>query len=238
VIRFEEFEGPGLAVAAFTEASDGNFSLRGEDATDGIEARRRFAEACGADPRSLALAQQVHGVEVLRVGAAERGRGALSREDALGPADALVTDVPGLPLAVLVADCVPVYLYDPVKNVIGIAHAGWRGTFDRIAAHTVERMRGEWGCEPGDLRALIGPSAGPCCYEVSEELAEQFRAAGLVARERMVDLWASNARVLVEAGVAADNIRTAGLCTLCSNRFHSHRRSATHARNMALISLP
>lgn len=237
MIRFTEFETAGDVVAAFSEISDGNFSLRGDDATDCIEARRRFAEACGADPRSIACALQVHGTEVLRVGASDRGRGALSREDALGPADALVTDVPGLPLVVLVADCVPVYLHDPVKCAIGLVHAGWRGTFDRIAAHTLQAMTREWGSNPADVRALIGPSAGPCCYEVSEELADRFRAAGLVAHERNVDLWASNARVLTDAGVSLENIECAKLCTLCTDRFHSHRRTATHARNMALLML-
>lgn len=236
MIRFENFERYGV-VAAFSEAADGNFSLRNGSVPEAVAARRRFAEACGLDPAGLACVQQVHGTEVVRVRAEDRGRGAFAWEDALGPADALLTDVPGLPVAVLVADCVPVYLHDPARGVAGLVHAGWRGTLDRAAARALEAMRRGWGTDPADVHALLGPSAGPCCYEVSEELAEDFRRAGLSAEDRRVDLWASNARVLAAAGVPPSQIQTAARCTVCDPRFHSHRRDATPNRNMALLAL-
>lgn len=236
MIRFEDFERLG-AMAAFSETSDGDFSLRNGPEPTVLESRRRLAEACGLDARHITCARQVHGTEVLRVGVEERGRGARDWHDALGPADALVTDVPGLPLAVLVADCVPVYLYDPERRVAGLVHAGWRGTLDGAAARAVEAMTREWGSDPAGLHALLGPSAGPCCYEVSPELAEDFRKAGLAARGRHVDLWESNALALASAGIPRGRISASGMCTLGDTRFHSYRRDATSARSMALLAV-
>jgi YfiH family protein len=238
VIRFTDFESLGLKAAAFSERGDGDCSLKGAaDPATAIAARQAVAGPCGASAGDIVCVKQGHGVDVAVAREEDRGRGARDWNDALGPADSILTNVPGLPLAILVADCVPLYLVDPARRAGGLVHAGWRGTFDGAAARAVEAMSREWGSDPADLYAWMGPSAGPCCYEVSPELAERFRTAGLVAEGRHVDLWGSNARRLQQAGLGPARISACGICTICDPRFHSHRRDADGCRNMALFML-
>jgi YfiH family protein len=133
-------------------------------------------------------------------------------------ADALVTDTPGLPLCVIMADCVPVVVHDPVRGALGLAHAGWQGTVARIASATVRALVDRFGSDPADLVGAIGPSIGPDEYEVGPDVVERARAAyGDAAPIRRLDgrtffdLWAANAHDLRSAGVGA--IEVAGLST-------------------------
>lgn len=234
MIRFPVLERFGVT-ACFSESRDGDCGLRGPEGRDAaLCARRTVCEEAEVDAARLVCVRQVHGAAVFRATSDDAGHGAMSWESAPMEADAIVTDAVGLPIAVLVADCVPVYLVDPVRRAVGIVHAGWRGTMEDVVGAAVETMRKTWGADPDDLHALIGPSAGPCCYEVSEELAETFRQAGLEAHGRLVDLWTSNARRLEARGVR--RIHTSGLCTICTNRFHSHRKGSL-ARNLAVVAL-
>jgi YfiH family protein len=211
----------------------------GDDRLNVDANRARLAPLTSSEPDALVLCGQVHSNHVAVVGFGDAGR----RFDAT---DAVVTNVPDLPLVILVADCVPVSLYDPIKRVIGLAHAGWRGTVAGVAARTVERMMNEFDTDPTDLVAGIGPSIGPCCYEVGPEVADEFHArqplvanhvllAGEVAsagefdasvnedRYRL-DLWRANTLQLVTAGVFEANIGVAGICTACNTAdFFSHR---------------
>ncbi len=231
MIRFPEMERFGVT-AFFSEACDGDCGLRGPGGIEAaIHARRHVCDEADVDAARLVCVRQVHGAAVFHATADDAGRGARSWECAPGEADAIVTDVVGLPIAVLVADCVPIYLVDPVRRVVGIVHAGWRGTIDDVVGATVDAMK---DTDAKDIRALIGPSAGPCCYDVSEELAQTFRQAGLEAHGRLVDLWRSNRRRLDARGVR--HIHIVGLCTICSNRFHSHRNGSL-ARNLAVVVL-
>ena len=135
---------------------------------------------------------------------------------------------------VLAADCVPVLMYDPRVRVIAAVHAGWRGTVGRITAKTVERMREEFGCEPRDVIVGIGPSIGPCCFEVGEEVVEAAREGlgdltGLIepgkqAGKYLLNLWEANRRQLRQVGVEDIRIEVAGICTVCHHdRFFSYR---------------
>ena len=133
-------------------------------------------------------------------------------------ADALITDTVNLPLAVIMADCVPVLVYDPAHHALGLAHAGWQGTVARIASATVRAMAERFGTDPARLIAAIGPSIGPDEYEVGPDVVERARAAyGDAAPIRRLDgrtffdLWAANAHDLRSAGVGA--IEVAGLST-------------------------
>jgi len=149
----------------------------------------------------------------------------------------MVTDVAGLPLAVFVADCVPVYLFDPQRRATGLVHAGREGTRQQVGPKALHVLTREFGSRPGDVHALIGPSAGPCCYEVSTAIAQDFARAGLPVRGRHLDLWQANARQLVAAGVPEEQVAISGMCTICDGRFHSYRRDGGSARNMALLAL-
>ncbi len=189
-----------------------------------VENRRRSFAAVGRPFESIYDSWQVHSatVEVVR---APRGSGPLVQ------ADALVTDNPGVTLFMRFADCVPILLFDPVRAVLGIVHAGWLGTVRQVARATVETMARVYGCRPGDIRAGIGPSIGPDHYPVGEEVAAQVRAAFpqaapalLTTRDGAIhlDLWTANRLQLEQAGV--ESIETAGICTACHlEDWYSHR---------------
>jgi YfiH family protein len=173
---------------------------------------------------SFARVRQVHGARVVTATA-----GCAPREEA----DAVVSRTAGVAACVAVADCVPVLIAHPGSGVVAAVHAGWRGTIARAAAAAVEQLAAGGGCPPGELVAAIGPSIGPCCYEVSEELAARFEGSfgsGVVERGRgapRLDLWEANARALAAAGVGPDRVERLGRCTACEReRFFSHRRDA------------
>jgi polyphenol oxidase len=148
----------------------------GDEAANVRENRRRAAAALGADPADFVFAAQVHGNRAEVVSAADRGRGTLSAGDAVGPTDALVTATPGTVLAILVADCVPIILYDPAAHVLACVHAGWRGTVAWTAQAALAAMR-SLGTRPEDVIAGIGPSVAAGSYQVGEEVAAAARDA-------------------------------------------------------------
>ena len=148
----------------------------GDEAANVRENRRRAAAALGADPADFVFAAQVHGSRAEVVSAADRGRGTLAAGDAAGPADALVTATPGTVLAILVADCVPIVLYDPAAHVLACVHAGWRGTVARAAQAALAAMC-SLGAHPEDVIAGIGPSVAAGSYRVGEEVAAAARDA-------------------------------------------------------------
>lgn len=203
----------------------------GDDPARVAENWRRLAGATGL---AFARVRQVHGARVVD---AEHPSAPVEE------ADAVVSRRPGLAAAVSVADCVPILIADPDGGRVAAVHAGWRGTVARIAAAAVERLV-EAGAARDRLLAAIGPSIGPCCYEVSPDLAARFRAelGEEVVREGPtphLDLWEANAAVLRAAGVAAPRVERLGLCTSCdAGRFFSHRRDAGKTGRQAAFIAP
>lgn len=192
--------------------------------------RERIAAAMGIDATQTRSTWQVHGAEVF----------VARRDDPPAPvppqADAIITAEVDLPLMMRFADCVPVLLYDPRRHVVGIAHAGWRGTLLGVSAAAVQAMGEVFGSRPQDIIAAIGPSIGPCCYEVGPEVVAQVRSTFLDAGDLITpptnghsgahfDLWRANQRALQAAGVR--EIEVARLCTAClTHEFFSHRAEA------------
>lgn len=222
--RFSLIEDAGAAVAAMSGVADGDCGRHGE-----ADARARFLAHWGAPPAPAFFASQVHGVRILRV---EGGRGGL-----VGEADGLMTNAPDAVLCVGVADCVPVWLFDPVTWSGALLHAGREGSVAGICPAGVQALQEAYGVSPGNLRAQIGPSAGPCCYEVSPEMAADYGDRGFPVHGRHLDLWALNTRQLVSAGVAPSHIAVSGECTLCGDRFFSFRRNNSRERNLAVLRL-
>lgn len=149
----------------------------------------------------------------------------------LGEGDALLENTPGHVVGVKTADCIPVLLVDERNRAVGAVHAGWRGTEQRIVAAAVARMAQEFSTRPEDLHAAIGPGIGPCCYEVGPEVAGRFGIE--TSRPVKLDLAEYNRQQLLEAGVAADRIYVAQLCTMChGDDFFSFRREKEHAGRM------
>lgn len=148
--------------------------------------------------------------------------------------DALITNVPNVPLLIFTADCVPIAIIDKKNKAIGLAHAGWRGTFDEISKKTIEKMNKYYNTNVNDLVCIIGPSIGPCCYEVSKDLVEKFNMNFTNSTEKFytieedkykLDLWKVNELILKECGVKDENIINLNLCTSCnSDKFHSYRK--------------
>ncbi|MDI3299219.1 MAG: peptidoglycan editing factor PgeF [Bacillota bacterium] len=200
-----------------------NFSRSSGDRPEAVEEnRRRWLAALGGGWRPAWLSQ-VHGSRVVE---ATAGAGATPEADAHWTREA------GRLLGILVADCVPVLVAMPSPDglLVGAAHAGWRGTAARVAGALVEAMR-EAGGRPEAGRAAVGPSIGPCCYEVGEEVFEALAAAYPGAPLRVeapgrdhADLWEANRRALVEAGLPEEAVRVAGLCSRCHlELFYSYR---------------
>lgn len=195
------------------------------------ENRRRFLSALGIPADRLAIPVQCHSSRVESVTAPGRVDGT----------DALITNTRNLWLAVSVADCTPVFLADPNRDAIAAIHAGWRGSADSISVKAVERMRSEFGTEPGDLVAFIGPSAGVCCYEVGEDVTGRFGSRVQQVRngKRYLDLKLENASQLMSTGVPDANIETSPLCTICNPELlHSYRRDKDRSgRMMGVIGM-
>lgn len=194
-----------------------NLSLSvGDDPACVLENRRRLAAAFGARPDGFVFARQVHGAGVRVVTGADAGRGALGLDDAVPDVDALVTQTPGLVLAILTADCVPVVLHDPRAGVLACVHAGWRGTVAGVGAAALAAMT-TLGARPQDIWAGIGPAIAASRYQVGPDVHQAVsRAFGSAAPEFIrpdtvperwrLDLWAANRHALIQAGVPAAQV--------------------------------
>lgn len=234
----------GVSVAPYASL---NLSLDvGDQPTAVVENRARLCSALSHPLDALTVANQVHSGDVVVVDESHRGRGARAADDAVADADALVTATPGVLLAVLLADCVPVVLVDRVRSVVAVAHAGWRGTVAHVAANTVACMREAFGCDPADIFAGIGPSIGPASYEVGAEVAAAARFAYPAASEVVridgarttFDLWAANAADLRRAGVLREHVEISSIDShAATDLYFSHRATRPTGRFMALAAL-
>ena len=205
----------------------------GDDPAAVAANRQRCLAVLGLEGASVVSPCQVHGATVARVGRAQAGQ-------VVPATDGLVTGEPGVALLLRYADCVPILLYDRERQAVGLLHAGWRGTLGGIAARGVAAMQEHFGSPPGRLWAGIGPAIGPCCYQVSADLAEAFagRFGSQVVQERpdgaYLDLVAANVLALAEAG--ARRLERADLCTACHpEEFFSHRRHGGQTGRLAVI---
>lgn len=190
--------------------------------------RVEFLKALGRRLQAPVVGEQVHGTTTRRVGELHAGTRWEQNERALAATDALVTASRRLPLVTLVADCVPIALVDPVRQVGGVVHAGWRGLSGGIIDSALDTLRTTWGTQSSDLVAWIGPCIGSCCYEVGTEVAEHFpRDLSPGEGERSyLDLRGATRKRLAGAGLLSENITGLELCTACNPElFFSHRRA-------------
>jgi polyphenol oxidase len=228
-------DGPGLGVAVAVTTRHGgvsrppydtlNLGLHVGDRPEDVASNRAAAAAAfGVAADTMVFARQVHGTSAALVGPDDRGRGTLTEDDALPDADILVTTTPGVTLAILVADCVPLAIVDPAAGVLAAVHAGWRGTAGGVAARALEAMA-EHGARPERVRAFLGPAVNPDRYQVTDEVRDALSVAARngtldpgVARPHgpgpwLVDLPAANHQQLVEGGVQPEGVVECGLST-------------------------
>ena len=254
-LSYPLLENSGLVNHGFSTriggVSEGIFSSmnlsfsRGDDENAVRENFRRMAEAIGAEPDSLVFAAQTHTTNVRKVTVEDKGKGIVCPLD-YQDVDGLITNEPGVCLTTFYADCVPLFFVDPVHKAIGLSHSGWRGTVGKMGQETLRRMKEEYGTESQDVIAAIGPSICQECYEVSEDVIEQFKGAfdkeywqdlfyQKENKKYQLNLWKANEIILEEAGVLKEHIAVTNVCTNCnSDLLFSHR--ATNGQRGSLAA--
>jgi len=159
-------------------------------------------------------------------------------------ADAVITMLTETPLMITYADCVPIFIYDPVKKAIGLVHSGWRGTLKKIAEKTLQKMKTHFGCNPQNCLAGIASAIGPCCFQVDEDVANKFLITFSLGKDLvrrisnkfLIDLWQANWLQLIEGGIRDENIAVSDICTRCKgDLFFSYRRDKGDTGRMAAI---
>lgn len=209
----------GISSAPFSSL---NLALHtGDNEADVLRNRETYCQTLGIPIDKLVTAEQVHGERIAIVKQQDMGRGARNYAQALKQTDALITQTPGIPLMLFFADCVPVLIFDPITQSIGIVHAGWKGTVALIAQKTILAMKRTFGTKPADCLVGIAPSIGPCCYEIDSTVLEQVKQNFSVwpllispSNDRWkFNLWEANRRQLVDIGVQSTNIVCSDICT-------------------------
>jgi len=212
----------GMSAAPFDTL---NVSSSIGDDADAVAANRAHVlAALGRQRGDLIMAGLVHGVAVARVDAATPGKPLDGGGRYIPRVDALVTNDPAVTLVLTAADCAQVFVVDPRRRAVGLAHAGWRGTAAGVLVATVAALREHYGSDPSDLRAAVGPCLGPCCARFSEPRNELPAWCAPFIHGDHVDLWAMNRYQLREAGLRPGHILVAEVCTVCHrDLFYSHR---------------
>lgn len=222
-----------------------------DDAENVMENYRRFTRVIDTTPDRLVISDQKHTTNIMTATEDDAGKGIVRPKD-YEAIDGFITGEKNLFLCLIYADCVPIYLYDPVNEVIALLHSGWKGTVGKISAKAIDIMKDEFSTDPKNVLAAIGPSICKDCYEVSEDLffafREQFSDQMLkkIFSEPYKDeadetkyklsLWAAIELTLAEAGVYENNICNSEICTCCNHElFFSHRYTKGRRGNMAAI---
>lgn len=226
-----------------------NLSFQRGDERDKVEENyKRICNVLNMNHKNVVLSNQVHDTKIKLVTKEDAGKGMIKESDIIG-IDGLITKEKDIPLVTFYADCVPLFFYDPVKEVIAAAHSGWRGTKEKIGKKMVETMEEEFGCKKEDVVVVIGPSICQDCYEVSEDVVLEFQevfkeetSLFVKAKENgkyNLDLWKVNSMILKEAGILDEHMSLPNLCTCCNPELlFSHRASKGKRGNLAgFISL-
>ena len=227
---------------------------RGDSDENVHENFKRMAKALDMNYERMCLSKQTHTTNVIVVEEKDAGNGII-RPLPYDDVDGLITNVKDMPLVTFYADCVPLFFYDPVNEVVALSHSGWRGTVGKIGKVTIEKMTASFGSNPKDVLCCVAPSICKDCYEVGSDVAEEFiKAFGHENKDRllrpsifnpededkyMLDLWQACKLVFLEAGVPEENIEITDYCTRCNpDLFYSHRiMGANRGSLAAFISL-
>lgn len=226
-------------VYAFSQRSDRNMSLFYGDTRDSLNNRKTFLGPLNIDYRSLVAAKQVHASNIRYVDKRNLGSGALTYTTAIEETDSLVTDEKNVPLAIFTADCLSLFLYDPKRAAVGLVHAGWHSTREKVSSKTVKFMQDRFGTDPQDLCAVFGPAIRSCCYEVSADFNGYF-SLGLTEKEGRLylDLGKINKEELLDSGLKKEQIFDPEICTFCQKEaFFSYRREGSSCGRMMSVAM-
>ena len=217
---------------------------RGDDEAAVREKYHRIAKSIGVKCENMVLSQQTHTTNVRVVTEKDKGKGIVKPLD-YTDVDGMVTNIHGICLVTFYADCVPLYFVDPVQKAIGLSHSGWRGTVGKIGKETIRKMEEQYGSDPKDILAAVGPSICKDCYEVSEDVILEFQKnfkerywKDLFYRKEngkyQLDLWKANEIIFKESGILPEHIAVTNVCTHCNSEIlYSHRTSGDRRGNLA-----
>jgi len=210
---------------------------------DKIRMKEQICNIIGVPTKNIISVKQVHGTNIIIIDSNIKDYESISQSEA----DGLITNLPNVALITYHADCVPVYFIDISKKVIGLAHSGWKGTFNNITGKMIKTMRDRYNSNSEDIFIAIGPSIGPCCYEVKDDLiqlfTEKYGNFDFLFRvdndKAYLDLWKTIYLQILEEGIPKENIILSNTCTSCNiDKFYSYRREkGTNNRMVAVISL-
>lgn len=251
-ISFNALEQTGMVVNAFSTRQGGvsvgclesmNLGFnRGDLDENVLKNHKIFAKAVGFPYENIVTTNQTHTANVRFVTKEDCGKG-ITKDRDYSDVDGLITNVPGIVLTTYYADCVPLYILDPVNKAIGLSHSGWKGTVNRIGENTLKLMNENYGTNPKDVICCIGPSICQDCYEISEDVANEFiNEFGKNNKilynkwngKYQLNLWESVKQVFLDAGVEYDNIYTTDICTCCNkDELFSHRGHHGKRGNLA-----
>jgi len=254
---FPHLEETGLIIHGITTRHQGvsqppydslNLAFHTGDDPEAVRQNRKLvSQAFGFDLADLVSCQQVHGTEVLKIDARYKGCGALEYGNSIADTDGLILVEPGIPIMMCYADCVPVFILDPKNKAVCLCHAGWKGSVNGIVVKGIETMKQKVNTNPEDCLVGIGPSIGPCCYEVDKNvidpLSKNFPNWARFVKHRkqdrwMLDLWELNRWQLLQVGVKDKNIVISGMCTSCwQELFFSHRASGGRTGRIAAVCM-
>lgn len=226
-IKFNIFEDYSDVIAHGITERDTDFIHVDHNSENFKNSKAQLTRELGVMDRDLFFINQVHDKNI-------RVINETSLND-IKEYDGLITNIPQKALCTCFADCVPLLFFDPVNTVIASVHSGWKGTIKLIGQETVFKMIKEYGSKVEDILVGIGPSIGPCCFEVKEDTYEQFRKKLPIGAfeddgRLFVDLWNSNIYMLTQIGIKRENIECKGICTSCnSDRFYSYRKGDKEA---------
>lgn len=250
--KFEKFEKTNLLNHCFSTKFGGvskgayesmNLAFRNDLKENVIENYKIICSAINCDYKNVVFSSQIHKDKIYKVTKKDIGKGLLKKSDIQGY-DALITNEPNIVLTTFYADCVPIFLLDPIKKAIGNAHSGWKGTILGIGKKTILEMQKEYGTNPKDLIVGIGPSISLCCFQVDEPVVEKFKNELPFSKKYIfednikgkfkIDLQNIIKESIISLGVLEENIEISKLCTLCNRHiFFSHRAMGEERGSLA-----
>lgn len=254
-LSFRVLEEIGFVVNGFSTrlggASTGKFASmnfsygRGDNPEHVLENYTRMAKALQVERDRMVVSWQTHTTNIRQVTKEDEGKGVIYDRD-YRDIDGLICDIPGITLVTFYADCVPLYFVDRKNRAVGLSHSGWRGTVNRMGEKTLLAMKDAFSTRPEDVTACIGPSICKDCFEVGEEVVEEFQKAfagkdwdKLWTKNEhpgkyQLDLWEANRMIMEESGIPAKQITVTNLCTRCNSSYlFSHRKCGDNRGNLA-----
>lgn len=222
-----------------------NLAFREDKKENVIKNYEILCNSIGVDYKNVVFSNQIHQDKIYKVTKKDIGKGLLKESDIKGY-DALITNEKDIVLVTFYADCVSIFIVDPINKAIGMAHSGWRGTVKEIGAKTIKEMTKEYNSNPKDLIVGIGPSIEKCCFQVGGEVVEEFKKDlpfsenyifnDSVKDKFKIDLQGIIKQTIINSGVLENNIEVSRLCTMCnSNMFFSHRVMGNERGSLAAI---